>query len=87
MWEYFIYALIVLFLLSLIKIKGKRLINLRRFLFLLALFPVVLILVLFSSVILVLVLVMLVIIFIVTYIFMIFGRKKRFFKGRVTVLK
>lgn len=87
MWQYFVYALVILFVLSLIKIKGKRVVNLRRLLFLLALFPLVFLIVLFSSVIIVLFLVMLIIIFIVTYIFLAFGKKKRFFRSKIVVLK
>lgn len=76
MIEYFVYALIALLVLSFVKVKGKRLINLRRFLFFLALFPLVLLVVLFSSAIAVIVLAGFILIFVIGYLYMLFGRGK-----------
>lgn len=58
-------------------VKGRRLVSFRRFLFMLALLPLILLVVFFSSVIILLILGMFILIFIVGYIYLMFGRKKR----------
>lgn len=83
MIEYFFYALIVLIALSFVKVKGRRLINLGRFLFFLALFPLVLLVVLFSSVVAVIILVAFILIFVIGYLYMLFGRGK----GKVVLVR
>ncbi len=83
MIEYFFYAFLVLLALSFVKVKGRRLINLRRFLFFLALFPLVLLVVLFSSVVAVIVLVVFILIFVIGYLYMLFGRGK----GKFVVIR
>lgn len=84
MIEYFVGALLLLLALSFVKIKGGRLMNLRRFLFMLALFPLVLLIVFFSSVIVIVVLVMFVVIFVIGYVYVMFFRKR---KGKVVVIR
>jgi len=84
MIEYLVIASVALAVLSLVKIRGKRLLNLRRFLFMLALFPLILLVVFFSSIIIAIVLVMLIVLFVAGYIYVMFSRKRR---GKVIVIK
>jgi len=84
MIKYFIIAFLVLVALSFVKIKGKRLVNLRRFLFMLALLPLVFLVVFFSSVIIALVLVMFIVIFVIGYVYVMFSKKGR---GKVVVIR
>ncbi len=85
MWKYFLIALAILVVLSLIKVKGKRIVDFRRFLFMLALFPLILLIVLFSSVIIIVVLACFILVVVIGYAYFMFSRKRRFRK--VVVIK
>lgn len=83
MIEYFLYALLFLFILSFVKIRGRRIVSFKRFLFMLLLSPLIFVIVLFSSLVLVAVLALFVLLFIIAYVYMMFSKKK----SKVIVIK
>jgi len=83
MIEYLL-ASVALLAIGFVKFKGERFSGIRRFLYLLAVFPLIFFVVLLSSAIIVAVVVALVAIFVVGYVYLIFSRKR---KGRVIVVK
>lgn len=83
MIEYFLYILLFLFVISFVKIRGKRVVSFKRFLFMLLLAPLIFVIVIFSSLVLVVVLALFVLLFVLVYVYMMFGRKK----GKVIIVR